>query len=279
MQSNDWHRNNLKFNEVVARFDLNVMTVGFAEDVVSWSMPEFFSDCFYRLYLPLSGTCRIVSTNGETIVSPEHLYLFPPFLPLKYEKITPFTHYYLHFTSEELGNILPAGRIFTVKRQKSASKTKMFERIRQLLATNDPGISCSTGFEVRSLAEQLLVPFVDHHHIEQRCLQFCEHRFSSALAYIESHLHERIDVATLQGGLNMSRSDFSIAFKKDMGVTPGRYIIHRKLSLAKRLLLQTDLRIKEIAGQCGYRDEFYFSRLFKHYFYESPRDFRAKKYT
>ena len=58
--------------------------------------------------------------------------------------------------------------------------------------------------------------------------------------------------------------DYSIKhFKAEVGITPYQYLLKRKMSIAKRLLRDTALPIREVALQLGYEDAHYFSGLFK----------------
>jgi AraC-like DNA-binding protein len=59
-----------------------------------------------------------------------------------------------------------------------------------------------------------------------------------------------------------------------MGIPPHRYMQEAKLSLARRLLRESDLPITEIADVLGYDDPLYFSRLFRREVGLSPRDYR-----
>ena len=68
-------------------------------------------------------------------------------------------------------------------------------------------------------------------------------------------------------------------FKEEMGETFINYVTDRRLDRTKKLLSETDLSIKEIAGQTGYSDQNYFSRQFKNKFGISPTDFRNSANT
>ncbi|WP_274654758.1 helix-turn-helix transcriptional regulator [Paenibacillus humicola] len=58
---------------------------------------------------------------------------------------------------------------------------------------------------------------------------------------------------------------------------PLNEFVHRlKTSEAKRLLLNTDRPVKEIAEMLGYKDMFYFSRVFKRIAGLSPRTYRSQ---
>ncbi len=52
------------------------------------------------------------------------------------------------------------------------------------------------------------------------------------------------------------------------------YIHRLKIAEAKHLLLNTDAKVKELAEKLGYKDMFYFSRIFKKITGVSPRDYR-----
>lgn len=73
----------------------------------------------------------------------------------------------------------------------------------------------------------------------------------------------RIDLETLSEGLFISKDYLRHAFKKEYGVSPMQYLIRRRIEKAQGLLDTSDLKTRDIAEQCGFETEFYFSRLFK----------------
>lgn len=75
-------------------------------------------------------------------------------------------------------------------------------------------------------------------------------------------------------GMRLSRDRFVHLFKDVMGIPPHRYVQEAKLSLARRLLRESNLPITEIADALGYDDPLYFSRLFRREVGLSPRDYR-----
>lgn len=77
----------------------------------------------------------------------------------------------------------------------------------------------------------------------------------------------------------MSRKQFGILFKRETGITPHQYWLSCKVSMAKSLLSGSRKPVKEIAADLGFKDEFYFSRLFKRKEGLSPMAFRASLYT
>lgn len=63
-------------------------------------------------------------------------------------------------------------------------------------------------------------------------------------------------------------------FKKEVGVSISRYIIYRKMDIAKRLLLETDESIGEIALKVGYYNYSSFNRIFTKFVNMSPQQFK-----
>ena len=64
-------------------------------------------------------------------------------------------------------------------------------------------------------------------------------------------------------------------FQKELGVTPHRYLMDKRLKLAEELLLNDAgtcaHTIADIAPLCGFRDPLYFSKMFKKKFGIAPR--------
>ncbi|MEK6794583.1 MAG: AraC family transcriptional regulator [Spirochaetota bacterium] len=63
--------------------------------------------------------------------------------------------------------------------------------------------------------------------------------------------------------IGMSQHYLIRSFKRAFGVSPVQYRIDIQMRDAERLLTVTDLSVREIAKQLGFRDAYYFSRLFK----------------
>ncbi len=64
-------------------------------------------------------------------------------------------------------------------------------------------------------------------------------------------------------------------FKKHYGVSPIQYLINRRMEYAKHLLNTSGMSVKQIAYQCGFENEYYFSRIFKKLTGYSPSQYRA----
>lgn len=95
-------------------------------------------------------------------------------------------------------------------------------------------------------------------------------------AYLASRVDEGgVDFAAMAQDFNLSYSYARALFKSHTGMAPNQYLTSLKVQRAKELLLATDQRVRAIAAALGYRDPYYFSRLFKKHEGASPEQFRS----
>lgn len=80
---------------------------------------------------------------------------------------------------------------------------------------------------------------------------------------IEAHLYSSIGTEELATLTNMSLSTFKREFKKVYKTAPASYLKNKKLEKAASLLAIPEVRIGDIAYDCGFTDMANFSRAFK----------------
>ncbi|WP_010271658.1 helix-turn-helix domain-containing protein [Paenibacillus senegalensis] len=95
--------------------------------------------------------------------------------------------------------------------------------------------------------------------------------------YMEHHYHEPLSIAQLAQMANLSPKYFVYLFKKTFGHSAIDYLTDLRINRAKRYLLESDYRMREIAHKVGYSDEFYFSRKFKKEVGISPSEYVKKR--
>ncbi|MBI4976342.1 MAG: helix-turn-helix transcriptional regulator [Spirochaetes bacterium] len=98
------------------------------------------------------------------------------------------------------------------------------------------------------------------------------------MSYIDSRL---IDDNAVNNAFSLSPYgyDYTAAlFKKHVGMTPKRYFLNMRLRQSKDLLMQ-GYSVREAAIHSGFKDELYFSRLFKKYERMSPSEYKQSILT
>lgn len=125
----------------------------------------------------------------------------------------------------------------------------------------------ATGFLYIFFSE--LIPYTKTLN-EQRTIKTKDESIKRALAYIDVNYHQEIDVETLAHYVNFSRSHFSRLFKKEVKLSIPEYLNIVRIQKAKTLLTGTDLSVNEVAKSVGFKDQFYFSKIFKEIEGQSP---------
>ena len=98
-----------------------------------------------------------------------------------------------------------------------------------------------------------------------------------ACNFIETNFKNDITLEETASHCGLSSFYFSKLFKKRKKLTFIDYLTNRRIEEADRLLLETNLSIKEISRAVGYNDPNYFTRVFKRVHFSSPTSFRSNK--
>lgn len=97
----------------------------------------------------------------------------------------------------------------------------------------------------------------------------------SVITRMSESLNSHLDVPTLAAMLQLSPSHFGRIFKLATGLSTIQYFNQLKVRKAGILLVNSRLKVKEIAAQLGFEDQYYFSRQFKKMTGFSPGKYRA----
>ncbi|AJY77332.1 response regulator transcription factor [Paenibacillus beijingensis] len=99
---------------------------------------------------------------------------------------------------------------------------------------------------------------------------------TKALDYIAAHYTENLSLQSVADIVHLSKSYFSLYFKKLTGRNFIDYLIELRIREAKRLLAQNESRIYDIAKAAGFKDVKYFSKVFKKMTGLTPLEYREK---
>jgi AraC-like DNA-binding protein len=96
-----------------------------------------------------------------------------------------------------------------------------------------------------------------------------------AVDYIRGRLSEPLNVSILARIAGLSRAHFTRSFTAKEGMPPAEFVLHERMTLARKLLAQGDMSVKQIAMSCGFEDPNYFAKAFRRMFGTSPNASRA----
>lgn len=98
-----------------------------------------------------------------------------------------------------------------------------------------------------------------------------------ATAFINGNVSKRIKVPDVVREMKVSRSLAELRFRQIQGESIRSAIENRRLSMAKRLIENTDCRILEIVNSCGFSNRRQMERAFLRRFGESISSWRKKR--
>ena len=99
------------------------------------------------------------------------------------------------------------------------------------------------------------------------------------IAFMNKNYMHDISLDKISRNMYLSPVYISKIFKEETGDSPINYLIKIRLDRASYMLKnERDLSVKEISKKVGYNDAYYFSKLFKKYYGNSPLKFKQSMY-
>lgn len=95
--------------------------------------------------------------------------------------------------------------------------------------------------------------------------------------YLENHISEPISAETLCSKLSLSRDRLYEISKHIYGCGIAEHIRKLRIEKARKLLTETDKKISEVAEECGIPDYNYFTKVFKKWIGQTPREYRKAR--
>ena len=223
---------------------------------------------FLELFWGVSGEGDFVADNGETwTLHPGEVAFYFPGDTHRISARTPrWEYYWLTCDGEHLDEVISAFRLERRPAAAGRCPQELFARLgrelRDLTAAGEFRAG-ATAYEIISLAcirggtgegEPLVEAF--------RAL--VEERFEETALSVEGIARE----------LGVHRSTLARLVRRQTGISPGDYLISRRVQEAAQLLAGTRMSVKEIAMQCGFPDPNYLAKVLRKRLGHSPSELR-----
>jgi AraC family transcriptional regulator len=98
-----------------------------------------------------------------------------------------------------------------------------------------------------------------------------------ATEFLEANLQGNTSLYSVAAECELSVSHFARAFRKTFGQPPYRWLIERRIDMAKTYLLHSDLPLADIALRCGFADQSALNKSFMRFVKQSPGEWRRYK--
>ena len=231
----------------------NHLEVGEEWNDVVWNSRHFQIQ-YHRLYYLTSGRATLSLVNKEIELVPGRIYFIPAYSVAGSHIDGIMEKYYIHFQVDS--PFFEMYRYLTDKYSVAAGPETEF-LFRTVLENHNDG-SYAARMRVQGAMNLLMSEFAREMSLERGGIS----KFRPVLDYINAHFTEDIPLSRLAELMNISTMYFSNFFKRVFNVSPKQYILNKRLTESQRLLLETDMSVKEIAYAVGFENENYFSEFF-----------------
>ena len=184
---------------------------------------------------------------------------------------------YICFRGERVKKYLAGGMLFEKKQDaliKIAEPDRFMHKMRAiralLMLPNSPE---NHARAVLTLEQLLLDMQISEENVHARSDQRYDD-FAALTSRITAAPEQNWNFEKEARKLSVSYAHFRRLFEQFFQVPPGAFLLSARLEKAAGLLSGTTLTIREIAHECGFQDEFYFSRIFKKYRALPPKSYR-----
>ena len=102
--------------------------------------------------------------------------------------------------------------------------------------------------------------------------------FPDVQFHLVDRIGKKIKVAQdIADRIGLERTYFSNLFKKEMGISPKKYLLKHRMEQAADLIKNRGYSVSVTALSVGYSDVYIFSKMFKQYYGVSPSKFKKIK--
>ena len=231
---------------------------------------------FYLIHLVIRGKGTFILNNRSYPVQTGDAFLIYPNMPINYiaDEKDPWEFWWVGFNGTDAGFLLDATRFSLKNPVISLSNPDAF---RDLLADiyavrgNLPHETIQMSARLYSLLAFLIR---DNENILGQKVEQGTAQFQHACDYIAEHYGEFITVNDVARAMGISRSRLYRIFMQQIAESPQKYLTEFRIRRACILMASSEKSIKEISFKVGFKDQMYFSTVFKSVIGTTPTEFR-----
>lgn len=225
---------------------------------------------YYLMYI-VSGEAMVYNGDEFVIAKEGSVIVFPPNKGYKHtSEHAQISYLWVHFTGSEVLSILDRYGINTFPTIHTANGenriSNYFQKIFDGFAKNDK----FRDYDLASLLDRLLIEIGRSISAEQGEKRL----FKKSIRHINEFYNKPLRITELAKMENVSMTTYNFHFKRQMGMSPTKYILTLRMHSAKELLESSKISIRDIGAMVGYDDFNFFTKIFKKYTGKSPSAYR-----
>lgn len=250
-------------------------SLGYYPEAQGHLMERTTQDDYILIYcIAGKGEIQIADTPARPI-HPGDVVLLPPRLA-RHRYIAdpdkPWTIYWFHYTGHLAAHLTEQlGQYYDLPSFHYGVDGTLVEDFKRLLRIRDTGYQfralLNTCALLQQILTQLLIPNTTRHPGDQGQLNALQH-------FMKQNLNAPLTLDDFAAFTGLSKYHLTREYKRLTGYPPLQHFQHLKMEHACLLLDQSSQPIKDIAGEIGFQDPYYFSRQFKKIIGLSPKAYR-----
>jgi AraC-like DNA-binding protein len=219
-----------------------------------------------------------VETAGQhRVVEPGCIAMFPPGIAHSYgaDSQHPWSIYYVHLSGKLIGTVAAALTRANNPVLHVGDSPLIGETFEEIIASLEVGYGIDQLLLGAGVAHALVNRLVVAAGRATPGTSSTAQRMNACVAFLKTHLTQRIDVNRLAAMANYSPQHFAELFKRHTGFSPIDFFLRLRLQRAMELVITTQHPMKQISLETGFASQLYFSRQFKRIYGSAPTEVRA----
>jgi AraC-type DNA-binding domain-containing proteins len=237
----------------------------------------------HELFLVIDGKGYISVESKKYKIEKGMLFYFYPELlhTIEIDSSEPMTFLSVHFSfiilkhidnrwiTKEESDVLPLNSMEKLRDYYSIDI--LFRKLIEVWDEKLPGYE----FATKTTLQQLL--FEIFQNIRRKNSNYSNSlKVNNIIRYLNDNISNRVTLKEVAELVKLSPTYLSKSFKEITGYSLIEFFNKMKIDKAKQLIIEGDKKIKEVSEILGFKDEFYFSRIFKRIEGISPSEFYSK---
>lgn len=254
---------------ITSNLNLEILVHGHADLSRDW-MHDNITSPFHRLYFILGGEGLIFNEEESIPLLSGGIYFIPAHSTWSYRCSTHMDQFFLHFKvglMEGVDIFENFSRALTINWQKD----RILSTVRSIEKENLTDIIRFKSFLLEIISNLIILGGINLIPQIHRAL-----KYQDLFQFISCNISGELKVAEVVAAMKKSHSALYKELKTETGFSIKNIIDKKLLDISREYLLLSGLSIKEIAGELGFRDQYYFSRFFRKHSGMSPSGYRSR---
>ncbi len=256
-------------NKEILNSKIEITRFAHADLTTSWHSKKSFTNPINAFYMITKGEADLWCNGHHYHMTPGNIYVNPAGSCISNSCPKSFSK--LYFCATLFNSNGETQRIAPLEGFVLTERGELIDKMMKLYSNKD----YHSALRLRFYAEQIVME-IFHRSMEKVNIPNRSPLISEILQIINHAPHTSLSADALSECTHVSPSWLRQKFKKEMGISLGKYVLEKVLTAAAYDLRHSKMSLSAISTKYGFCDQFYFSRLFTAQFGIPPSRYRKE---